>query len=298
MIVWDPSANKKLGAISLRSAFMMCCSFEQTEGDIVCCAGLDNCIDLYSLNNNLPSTRRVSTESGGLLSLVGHEKFVSCCKFLNNGKQLLSASADKTCILWDVENEKIMKQFEGHGYAHVHPKEYLEGDVMSLEISPINPNVFVTGSVDRTARLWDIRSGEYTHCFSGHNSDIDCVKFLPNGHSFVTASDDASCKIFDIRAYKEINSFSTEYNSSGCTAVDLSKSGRIIFSVFSQPDTGTSGEGHLNQLVAYDSCCADENSKAFIISRGIRIGGLAVNRSNGGTALCTGSWDNKIRLYS
>ena len=32
------------------------------------------------------------------------------------------------------------------------------GDVAALSLKPSDSNIFVTGSVDRTARLWDLRT--------------------------------------------------------------------------------------------------------------------------------------------
>ena len=53
-------------------------------------------------------------------------------------------------------------------------------------------------SCDKTAFIWDMRSGSYVQYFEGHESDINAVKFHPSGDAVGTGSDDASCRLFDL----------------------------------------------------------------------------------------------------
>ena len=68
---------------------------------------------------------------------------------------MLTSSGDSTCILWDAVQSRIIKKFEGHS-----------ADVMSLDVPPIDcptdsSSLFVTGSVDKLVKLWDIKSGNF-----------------------------------------------------------------------------------------------------------------------------------------
>ena len=47
----------------------------------------------------------------------------------------------------------------------------------SLSLGP-DPNLFVSGACDATAKLWDIRSGKATQTFTGHESDINAVQYV------------------------------------------------------------------------------------------------------------------------
>ncbi len=49
--------------------------------------------------------------------------------------------------------------------------------LFSLSLGP-NPNLFVSGACDATAKLWDIRSGKATQTFTGHESDINAVQWV------------------------------------------------------------------------------------------------------------------------
>jgi guanine nucleotide-binding protein G(I)/G(S)/G(T) subunit beta-1 len=57
---------------------------------------------------------------------------------------------------------------------------------MSLSINPKDPNSFVSGSCDATAKVWDIRSAKCTHTFAGfHESDINSGKTHIAIHPFL-----------------------------------------------------------------------------------------------------------------
>ena len=90
-------------------------------------------------------------------------------------------------------------------------------------------NLFVSGSCDTTAKVWDVRSGKCTHTFRGHDSDINSVCAFPDGRAVGTGSDDASCRLFDLRCYGAVNTFSSPRILCGITSVAFSRSGRVLF---------------------------------------------------------------------
>lgn len=48
------------------------------------------------------------------------------------------------------------------------------GDVVSISVSP-DGNTYVTGSVDKSCRLWDIREQTPKQTFFGHEADVNSV---------------------------------------------------------------------------------------------------------------------------
>jgi WD40 repeat protein len=58
--------------------------------------------------------------------------------------------------------------------------------------------MFVSGSCDTVAFVWDIRQSmpvlEFGENVDGHESDINSVKFVSAGRQFVTGSDDSTCR--------------------------------------------------------------------------------------------------------
>ena len=59
-----------------------------------------------------------------------------------------------------------------------------DGDVTSLALCPGNENLFLSSSVDRTVRLWDMRAGAAVQLFRAGAHDINDVAYFPSGFAF------------------------------------------------------------------------------------------------------------------
>ncbi len=94
---------------------------------------------------------------------------------------------------------------------------------MSVAVLPeLDPNVFVSGSCDSTAKVWDVRIKDAcVQTFGGHESDINSVAMLPDGKAFGTGSDDSTCRFFDTRCYGELSVFGNEKIICGVTSGKL-----------------------------------------------------------------------------
>lgn len=264
LIIWNGFTTNKVHAIPLRSSWVMTCAYSQS-GNYVACGGLDNLCSVY----RLPSS---GDDIGGgqktYAELAHHEGYLSCCRFIDDGT-ILTSSGDSSCILWDVEQKTPKMMFNGHG-----------GDVMSVSIFE---NHFVSGSCDADAKLWDLRSGECTQTFSGHESDINSVDFFPGGHAFGTGSDDSSCRFFDLRAYGQLQKYHDDKVLCGITSVAFSLTGRILFAGYDDYTAfawDTLRGIFVNQLKGHDN----------------RVSCLGTTKN--GEALCTGSWDNLLKIWA
>lgn len=56
----------------------------------------------------------------------------------------------------------------------------------------------LTGSHDKTAKLWDAATGEQIRTFSGHTHWVNSVAFSPDGTQVLTGSTDQTAKLWDI----------------------------------------------------------------------------------------------------
>lgn len=66
------------------------------------------------------------------------------------------------CI-WDLENGKKTTEFDAHC-----------GDVVTISLAP-DGQTYLTGSVDRTCKLWDVRETSPRQVFVGHTADVNSV---------------------------------------------------------------------------------------------------------------------------
>ncbi|ORZ16504.1 guanine nucleotide-binding protein subunit beta [Absidia repens] len=263
LIVWDAYTANKIHAIPLRSSWVMTCSYAPS-GDFVACGGLDNICSIYNLKTRDGPVRPAR-------ELSAHTGYLSCCRFIDD-RRILSSSGDMTCMLWDIDAGVKIEEFSDH-----------VSDVMSLSLSPSSPNIFVTGACDSTAKVWDIRSRQCVQTFAGHDADINSVQFFPSGNAFATGSDDASCRLFDLRADCELGVYSDDSILSGITSIAFSSSGRLLFA----------GYDDYNCLV-WDTL---KNERlATLMGHDNRISCLGV--ASDGLALCTGSWDSTLKIWT
>ncbi|KAJ1456009.1 WD40-repeat-containing domain protein [Pelagophyceae sp. CCMP2097] len=275
LIVWNALTATMTHAIKLRKSWVMTCAFEQSRNELVACGGLDNLCSVYKLN--APQAARAAGE------LAGHDGYLSMCRFVDEST-ILTTSGDSTCIRWDVERAKAAPEsavatgtFADH-----------TGDVMCLSVDPHNPQRFVTGSCDAHAKVWDARAGHHAvMTFAGHDSDINSVAFFPDGQSFGSGSDDSTCRCFDLRSLMALNTFKADRVLCGVTSVDFSISGRLLFAGYDDAaalawDVSRDGRVHapVYALGGHDH----------------RVSCLGVAPS--GVALCTGSWDTRLVIWS
>ena len=73
------------------------------------------------------------------------------------------------------------------------------GFVQGVSFSP-DGRFLLSGSADKTARLWDLTTGETLRVFKGHRSDVQTVTFSPDGNLIATASNDTVARVWDLQA--------------------------------------------------------------------------------------------------
>jgi len=138
----------------LRSSWVMTCAYSPS-GSLVACGGLDNLCSVYKLPQN-GTVQKEGQQQKTYGELAQHEGYLSCCRFVHDD-EIITSSGDSACILWDVESKTPKAIFSDHG-----------GDVMSVSIFE-SQTIFVSGSCDASAKLWDYRQRKSCiKTFTGH----------------------------------------------------------------------------------------------------------------------------------
>ena len=75
--------------------------------------------------------------------------------------------------------------------------------VTSASFSPDGSRI-VTASGDRTAKVWDAKSGAEVLTLKGHTVPVTSASFSPDGARIVTGSQDKTAKVWDAKSGAEV----------------------------------------------------------------------------------------------
>lgn len=308
MLIWDTDTGLKKNAIPLDSQWVLTCAISPS-GNLVASAGLNNNCTIY----RVPRDSKVQQSVVSIFK--GHTGYISDTAFTDNA-HVVTASGDMTCAYWDIPKAKRVREYADH-----------LGDVLAMSLPPpnTNSNVFASCGSDGYAFVWDTRSTNVAQTFFISDSDVNTIQFFNDGNLIVTGSDDGLIRMLDLRSdcpiatYSLANSmrrtkieptFTTNISSptkqnyrgslsrgtshksvispsyldnQGVTSLDFSGSGRLMYSCYT--DFG---------------CVVWDLLKAEIVGKleGHSNRESGVRASPDGLAVCTGSWDSTMKLWS
>jgi len=279
LIIWNALSGNKQLAITLNSAWVMTCAFSPSY-DYIASGGLDNTVSIFRTTPRDPNGPNSGKFKAKELyrELEKHDGYLSCARLVDDS-EIVSASGDGTLILWDIENKTAKNIYADH-----------TGDVMCVSLNKKHSQMFVSGSVDSTAKVWDSRQGERCVAnFTGHEADINTVQWFPDSNCVVSGSDDGTVRLFDIRSYRQLSQYIDKNNVSlhcsdpaGVTSVDVSKSGHYIFAAYDN------GHVYMWSTLRGEHLC-DLPHEGRVSSLGV---------SADGYALATGCWDFNLRTFA
>ena len=84
----------------------------------------------------------------------------------------------------------------------------------------------ITGSDDRTARLWDTTTGKELMQFKGHTAGVNSVAVMPEGNRIVTASADKTARIWDLATGDQL--VGLKGHTGSVTSVAVMPDGRVL----------------------------------------------------------------------
>ncbi|MED6156619.1 hypothetical protein PIB30_015931 [Stylosanthes scabra] len=111
---------------------------------------------------------------------------------------------------------------------------------ISISINGSNSRMFVSGSCDLTAWLWDTHvASRAVQTFLRHEGDVSSVKFFPDRNRFGTGSNDGACRLFDIRTGHQLQVCQQQHTENGTaqlTSIAFSISGKLLFAGYTNGD--------------------------------------------------------------
>lgn len=128
-------------------------------------------------------------------TLTGHNDWVT--QITTNPKipdMILSSSRDKSLIIWKLTRDEMnygvpYKRLNGHGH-------FVSDVVLSSD-----GHFALSGSWDKTLRLWDLNTGVTTRRFEDHKKDVMSVAFSADNRQIVSGSRDKTIKLWNTLAH-------------------------------------------------------------------------------------------------
>ena len=138
----------------------------------------------------------------------GHTGDVLYLDFSENGKLLVSASRDKSAIIWEVDSTKPHAKLE-----KIICAPYNDCSFISANFSN-NSQYVLTTSSDRTIRLWDI-NGNLKASMVGHTDKIVDAFFAGNDSVIYSYSEDFTLRLWDLNG-RELTTYTGHNGKINC----------------------------------------------------------------------------------
>jgi WD40 repeat protein len=187
--------------------------------------------------------------------------------FSADGRRVIFAADDGAVKVWDLDTEEVEDLLSG------------QASVTDIAVSGDDSRI-VTASADRTARLWDARSGAPLATFIGHTDGLTSIDTSPDGERVVTGSLDHTLRLWDARTGQELAVF--RGHTGPVSRVRFSRDGQHVLS------------GSADRTVRWWDV---STGTATLVLRGRSAAVTDVAQSPSGDMIASASLDGTLQLY-
>ncbi|RDX65081.1 WD40 repeat-containing protein HOS15, partial [Mucuna pruriens] len=235
------------------------------DGTLLATGSYDGQARIWSRDGELNST--LNKHKGPIFSLKWNKK----------GDYLLSGSVDKTAIVWNIKTGEWKQLFEFHAGP-------------TLDVDWRNNVSFATCSTDKMIHVCKIGENRPIKTFSGHQDEVNAIKWDPTGSLLASCSDDHTAKIWSLKQDNFLH--------------DLKEHVKGIYTIRWSP-TGP-GTNSPNQQLVLASASFDSTIKLWDVELGSVLYSLNGHRdpvysvafSPNGEYLASGSMDRYMHIWS
>ncbi|WP_414541409.1 WD40 repeat domain-containing protein [Nostoc sp. CCY0012] len=231
--------------------------------------------------NPVPSSQNLTLTQ----TLAGHGDSIWSVALTANGQTLVSASADKTIKVWNVNPGKIISTLEGH-----------TDTVREIAISS-DDQTLVSGSGDKTIKVWNLQTFEIIRTINPNGGPVWSVAISSDGQTLVSGTEDGNIQIWNFHTGQLLRTIQGHESR--------------VFSVAISPDGETLATGGLDTTIKIWDIYTGELRQAISPKDMARDSGTLprtpiaqhndavryVAFSRDGKTLASASWDQSIKIW-
>lgn len=241
-----------------------------SDGKKIASGSRDGTIKLWQVRTSARQDT-LGEHAGNILSIT----------FSPDGRRMATAVSDQSFKLWDVITGDEVTSLDGH------VRSELDGNIprrrhLAVAFSPDGRKV-VTGSSDRTIKIWDGATGRELKTLTGHGGLVCSVAFSPDGKTIASGSEDTTVRLWDADTGRVLSIF--ELGALAVPDVAFSPNGKTL----------ATGRGYGDDFTV----------KLWDVARGREVRTLnghtsfvtSLAYSPDGKVLATASYDKTIRFW-
>jgi len=167
-------------------------------------------------------------------TFTGHREWIRMVRVNQDGSLLASCSNDQTVRIWVVATKECKAELREHEHVvecvawapeSAHPSINEASGIDGKKSQRSGP-FLISGSRDRTIKMWDVSVGMCLFTLTGHDNWLRGLIFHPGGKFIVSASDDKTFRVWDIKNKR--NSKRIDAHLHFVTSIDFHKSSPYV----------------------------------------------------------------------
>jgi len=132
------------------------------------------------------------------LSLTGHKDVINAIVAISSGRQIISASSDKTLKIWSEPNTNFDSLSKTKNFT-------LKGHKDSVNDVAVTSDgkLAISASSDKTLKIWNLVTRKEQFTITGHSDSINTVAVTPDGKQVISGSSDQTIRVWSLKIEQE-----------------------------------------------------------------------------------------------